>query len=60
MVQLQVGANKEDDLRRCKLVRSIIDDPNQMPEGFHDGSKATEGKNAGPTGCVLMIDANRV
>lgn len=59
--QMKVGANFADDLRRAKLIRSIIDDPKSFPEGYQPPSAATlEGKNAGPMGCVLMMDANQV
>ncbi|EPQ52034.1 enolase C-terminal domain-like protein [Gloeophyllum trabeum ATCC 11539] len=61
--KMKVGASLENDLRRGKIIRSIIDDPQYLPEG----SKARDpngpelrGKNAGPTGAVLMIDANQV
>ncbi|KAH9984123.1 enolase C-terminal domain-like protein [Russula vinacea] len=62
------GADLADDLRRGRLIRSIIDDPQwqqdllppdvrrlRVPDG-----PALSGKNAGPTGAVLMIDANQV
>jgi L-fuconate dehydratase len=59
--KLKVGADLEDDLRRARLVRSIIDDPANMPKNRKPIDPATiEGKNAGPTGCVLMVDANQV
>lgn len=58
--KLKVGADLQDDLRRAKLVRSIIDDPANMPKDRKPIDPASiEGKNAGPTGCVLMVDANR-
>lgn len=58
--KLKVGADLEDDLRRARLVRSIIDDPANMPKDRKPIDPASiEGKNAGPTGCVLMVDANR-
>lgn len=60
---MKVGADQADDLRRGKLIRSIIDDPQYLPEGFSAGdpeSEALKGKNAGPTGAVLMIDSNQV
>jgi L-fuconate dehydratase len=41
------------------LIRSIIDDPANMPAGRKIDPASIEGKNAGPTGCVLMVDANR-
>lgn len=59
--KLKVGADLQDDLRRAKLIRSIIDDPANMPKDRKPIDPATiEGKNAGPTGCVLMVDANQV
>ncbi|BEI86576.1 hypothetical protein CcaverHIS002_0608630 [Cutaneotrichosporon cavernicola] len=58
--KLKVGADVEDDLRRAKLIRSIIDNPANMPAGRTVDPKTIEGKNAGPTGCVLMVDANQV
>lgn len=76
--KMKVGADLADDLRRGKLIRSIIDDsqwqrqrypPPDDPElasasnARHLPSAddpALAGKNAGPTGAVLMIDANQV
>jgi L-fuconate dehydratase len=61
--KMKVGADQADDLRRGKLIRSIIDDPKHLPEGIaprDPESEALKGKNAGPTGSVLMIDANQV
>lgn len=58
--KLKVGADPEDDLRRGRLIRSIIDNPANMPKGRTIDPKTIEGKNAGPTGCVLMVDANQV
>ena len=61
--KMKVGADQADDLRRGKLIRSIIDDPKYLPEGLaprDPESEALKGKNAGPTGSVLMIDANQV
>ena len=74
---MKVGTDLEDDLRRGKLIRSIIDDPQwkrHPPPGDPDLASASAsgrrlpsaddpalaGKNAGPTGAVLMIDANQV
>lgn len=60
---MKVGADQADDLRRGKLIRSIIDDPKNLPEGIaprDPESEALKAKNAGPTGSVLMIDANQV
>ncbi|ETS59618.1 mandelate racemase muconate lactonizing enzyme [Moesziomyces aphidis] len=59
--KLKVGADVEDDIRRLSLMRSIVDDPKEMPAGRAEPSAASlEGKNAGPTGCVVMVDANQV
>ncbi|RXK35281.1 mandelate racemase/muconate lactonizing enzyme [Tremella mesenterica] len=59
--KLKVGSDREDDLRRGMLLRSIIDDPANIPSGRAPvDPKTIEGKNAGPTGCVLMVDANQV
>jgi L-fuconate dehydratase len=66
--KMKVGADLADDLRRGKLIRSIIDDPRYLPAGDPEepapaplsGGAALAGKNAGPTGSVLMIDANQV
>jgi L-fuconate dehydratase len=62
--KMKVGADLADDLRRGRLIRSIIDDPQYLPDGHqperHPESPALQGKNAGPTGAVLMIDANQV
>ena len=61
--KMKVGADRADDLRRGKLIRSIIDDPQYLPDGHaprDPRSPALAGKNAGPTGAVLMIDANQV
>lgn len=61
--KMKVGADRESDLRRGKIIRSIIDDPQYLPAGHTprdpDGPDL-KGKNAGPTGAVLMIDANQV
>lgn len=57
---MKVGANVDDDLRRGKLIRSIIDDPQFIVVKRDSASKELEGKNAGPAGSVLMIDANQV
>jgi len=78
--KMKVGADLVDDLRRGKLIRSIIDDPQWQRQRYpppddselaRAGSSnarrlplandpALAGKNAGPTGAVLMIDANQV
>ena len=60
---MKVGADLADDLRRGKLMRSLIDDPALLPPGTLArgvDSPELKGKNAGPTGSVLMIDANQV
>jgi hypothetical protein len=58
--QLKVGADVDEDVRRVKLMRSIIDDPANMPTNRPPvNPKSLEGKNAGPTGCVMMVDSNR-
>jgi L-fuconate dehydratase len=64
--KMKVGADLADDLRRGRLIRSIIDDPQSYPTDDPESacrvpdSPALAGKNAGPTGAVLMIDANQV
>jgi len=61
--KMKVGQSRESDLRRGKIIRSIIDDPQYLPEGNKGrdpNSPALKGKNAGPTGSVFMIDANQV
>jgi len=75
--KMKVGADLTDDLRRSRLIRSIIDDPQWQrqryppsddPEPVGASARrfppaddpALAGKNAGPTGAVLMIDANQV
>lgn len=60
---MKVGTNLESDLRRGKLIRSVIDDPAHLPASAakQTRDRATlVGKNAGPTGNVLMMDANQV
>lgn len=58
---MKVGQNVQDDLRRGRIIRSIIDDPQYLPPGHVPRDPATlVGKNAGPTGAVFMIDANQV
>ena len=58
---MKVGANRDSDLRRGKIIRSVIDDPANLPAGHVERDpKTIAGKNAGPTGAVLMIDANQV
>ena len=61
--KMKVGANRDSDLRRGKVIRSIIDDPQYLPTGQKPrdpNGPDLVGKNAGPTGSVLMIDANQV
>ncbi|KAF5310551.1 hypothetical protein D9619_008203 [Psilocybe cf. subviscida] len=61
--KMKVGADQADDLRRGRLIRSIIDDPQYLPtesKPRDPNSDELKGKNAGPTGAVLMIDANQV
>jgi L-fuconate dehydratase len=67
--KMKVGAELADDLRRGRLIRSIIDDPQwqrDLPPDDPESARrlpdgpALAGKNAGPTGAVLMIDANQV
>ena len=61
--KMKVGSDLESDLRRGKLIRSVIDDPRYLPEGKDPrdpGDPELRGKNAGQTGAVLMIDANQV
>ncbi|GJE99566.1 L-galactonate dehydratase [Phanerochaete sordida] len=61
--KMKVGADRASDLRRGKIIRSIIDDPTHLPAGIKPrdpNGPDLVGKNAGPTGCVLMIDANQV
>ncbi|WVR05016.1 hypothetical protein IAU60_002028 [Kwoniella sp. DSM 27419] len=58
--KLKVGADPEDDLRRGRLIRSIIDDKANLPKDRVIDPATIEGKNAGPAGCVLMVDANQV
>lgn len=60
---MKVGADQASDVRRGKLIRSIIDNPQFLPPGVKPrdlNSEELRGKNAGPTGAVLMIDANQV
>ncbi|CAL1699755.1 unnamed protein product [Somion occarium] len=61
--KMKVGADLDNDLRRGKIIRSIIDDPQYLPAGHKPrdpNGPDLVGKNAGPTGSVLMIDANQV
>ena len=61
--KMKVGSDFESDLRRGKLIRSVIDDPRYLPKDGQPrdpNGPELRGKNAGPTGAVLMIDANQV
>ncbi|PSS36945.1 hypothetical protein PHLCEN_2v1161 [Hermanssonia centrifuga] len=61
--KMKVGADRDSDLRRGQIIRSIIDDPQYLPAGRKPrdpNGPDLVGKNAGPTGSVLMIDANQV
>jgi len=59
--KMKVGTDPASDLRRGMIIRSVIDDPANLPEGHTERDpKTLVGKNAGPTGNVLMIDANQV
>lgn len=61
--KMKVGADVQSDLRRGLIIRSIIDDPQYLPpgsKGRDPSSPELRGKNAGPIGAVLMIDANQV
>ena len=61
--KMKVGADRASDLRRGNIIRSIIDDPAHLPAGLaprDPNGPDLAGKNAGPTGSVLMIDANQV
>lgn len=57
--KLKVGGDFQDDVRRLQLVRSIIDDPKECAGRAAVPPETVVGKNAGPTGSVLMIDANQ-
>lgn len=60
---MKVGGDRASDLRRGKIIRSIVDDPQWLPEGHkprEPSDPSLVGKNAGPTGSVFMIDANQV
>ncbi|THG97083.1 hypothetical protein EW145_g7674, partial [Phellinidium pouzarii] len=61
--KMKVGTDRAADLRRGKIIRSVIDDPQYLPAGStprDPNAPELRGKNAGPTGAVLMIDANQV
>jgi L-fuconate dehydratase len=58
---MKVGASLESDLRRSKIMRSVIDDPRNFPADYTPPEPGRlVGKNAGPNGTVLMFDANQV
>lgn len=58
---MKVGTDPASDLRRGMIIRSVIDDPANLPANhIPRDPKTLVGKNAGPTGNVLMIDANQV
>lgn len=58
---MKVGASLESDLRRSKIMRSIIDDPQNFPKTYTPPApERLVGKNAGPMGTVIMFDANQV
>lgn len=58
---MKVGSDQASDLRRGMIIRSVIDDPANLPKDHAPRDpKTLFGKNAGPTGNVLMIDANQV
>lgn len=58
--KVKVGDDVDNDRRRLALVRSIIDDPREFVGRTPPAPETLVGKNAGPTGSVLMIDANQV
>ncbi|KAF8521830.1 mandelate racemase/muconate lactonizing enzyme [Gautieria morchelliformis] len=59
--KMKVGASLESDLRRSKIMRSIIDDPRNFPKNYiPPAPERLVGKNAGPMGTVIMFDANQV
>jgi len=59
--KMKVGSNVESDLRRGKVIRSVIGDPANLPKGRKPPSPSSiEGKNTGSRGNVLMIDAHQV
>lgn len=57
---MKVGADVAMDQRRLALIRSIIDDPKECEGRPVPSAESLVGKNAGPTGSVLMIDSNQV
>lgn len=58
--KMKVGADLASDLRRGRIIRSVIDNPEHIPADAQPDPASIAGKNAGPTGAVLMIDANQV
>ncbi|GAA6063141.1 hypothetical protein JCM10212_001189 [Sporobolomyces blumeae] len=58
--KVKVGSDVATDQRRLALVRSIIDDPEECKGRPTPTPESLVGKNAGPTGSVLMIDSNQV
>ncbi|QRV75950.1 enolase C-terminal domain-like protein [Ceratobasidium sp. AG-Ba] len=59
--KMKVGSDINDDLRRGRIIRSIIDDPKYLPASHVPPTpESIAGKNAGPTGAVFMVDANQV
>ncbi|GAA6049625.1 hypothetical protein JCM3770_005041 [Rhodotorula araucariae] len=58
--KMKVGADVAMDQRRLALIRSIIDDPSECAGRATPKPESLVGKNAGPTGSVLMIDSNQV
>ena len=57
---MKVGADVAMDQRRLALIRSIIDDPKECGGRPTPSPESLVGKQAGPTGSVLMIDSNQV
>lgn len=51
---MKVGISIEDDLKRAKAIRDIIDDPKQQPKYINIDPKSIENKNAGPTGKIYF------
>lgn len=58
--KMKVGADVGMDQRRMALIRSIIDDPKECAARPAASPESLVGKQAGPTGSVLMIDSNQV
>jgi len=59
--KMKVGSNVESDLRRGNSIRSVIDDSANPPKGREPPRPSSiKGKNAEPTGNVLMINVNQV